>query len=77
MKIRLAYGKEGIEVEVPDDATIVEPRFVAGIADEAAALRDAMRSPISAPPLAARVKAGFRGGDWVSHLYLLIYCSAR
>ena len=58
MKIRLAYGKEGIEVEVPDDATIVEPRFVAGIADEAAALRDAMRSPISAPPLAARVKAG-------------------
>ena len=51
MKIRLAYGKEGLEIEVPDHATVVEPMFTPGIDDEAAALREAMRSPIDCASL--------------------------
>jgi len=40
MKVRLAYGKQGLEVSVPDDATVVEPGFAPGLEDEAAAFRE-------------------------------------
>jgi hypothetical protein len=52
MKIDLAYGRTGLTVDLPADrTTIVEPRFVPGLPDEADALREALRNPISAPPL--------------------------
>ena len=53
MKVRLAYGKEGLWVELPDDnVTVVEPRFVPGLPDEAEAIRSALREPIGTPLLA-------------------------
>ena len=64
MKITLAYGKTGLGIELPDawDVTVVEPRFVPGLADEAAALRQALRAPIGAGPLRQQVKATDRVG---------------
>jgi nickel-dependent lactate racemase len=57
MKVRLAYGKEGLWVELPDDnVTMVEPRFVPGLPDEAEAIRNALREPIGTPPLRDLVK---------------------
>lgn len=57
MKVRLAYGKEGLWVELPDDnVTVVEPRFVPGLPDEMEALRSALRKPIGTPPLRDLVK---------------------
>ena len=61
MKVHLQYGREGLDVEVPGtDVTVVEPRFVPGLPDEAAAFREAVRGPIGARPLREIVKAGDR-----------------
>ncbi|MBN1813677.1 MAG: nickel-dependent lactate racemase [Anaerolineae bacterium] len=53
MQIQLAYGRDSLWVEFPDDArvTVIEPRFVAGLPDERAALVAALRSPKGARPL--------------------------
>lgn len=58
MKVRLAYGRQGLDVDLPDhNVTVVEPRFVEGLADEAAAIRAALRAPIGTPPLRDLVRA--------------------
>ncbi len=52
MRVRLAYGREGLWVELPDrNVTVLEPAFVAGLPDERAALMEALRRPLGAPPL--------------------------
>ena len=52
MKINLPYGRTYITAEVPfPDVTILEPRFVEGLADEADAFAGAVRSPINLPAL--------------------------
>jgi nickel-dependent lactate racemase len=52
MRVKLAYGKEGLWVELPErNVTVVEPRYVPGLADEREALRQALRTPIGTPPL--------------------------
>ena len=58
MNIELAYGHNGLTVDLPDGTDVVESRFVPGVLDEAAAIRDALRRPIESPPLAAKVKPG-------------------
>jgi len=59
MKVKLAYGKEGLWVELPDhNVTVVEPRFVPGLPDEAEAIRSALREPIATLPLRDLVKRG-------------------
>ncbi len=51
-RLRLQYGTDGIELATDaPDVTVIEPRFVAGLPDEAAAFREAVRRPIGAPPL--------------------------
>ena len=51
-KVRLAYGRDGLVVNLPADrATIVEPTYVPGLPDPAGAIRDAIRNPLSSPPL--------------------------
>ena len=59
MKIKLAYGKSGLEVELPDAGVdVIEPHFVAGLRDEQQALRQALRDPIASPPLRELVNPG-------------------
>jgi lactate racemase len=64
MHINLAYGTNGLEIDLPDglDVTVVEPRFVPGLPAPQAALRDALRAPIAAPPLRDVVKPTDRVG---------------
>jgi nickel-dependent lactate racemase len=58
-KIHLQYGAQGIDLEVDaPNVTIVEPRFVPGLPDEAKAFQDAVRNPIGTKPLREQVKAG-------------------
>jgi nickel-dependent lactate racemase len=53
MRVNLAYGSDGLDVELPDrNVTVIEPVELPGLSDEAGALRDALRNPIAAPPLA-------------------------
>jgi nickel-dependent lactate racemase len=54
MRVELAFGKSGMEVELPEGLRyqFLEARSAVGLADEAAALAAAMDAPIGAPPLA-------------------------
>jgi nickel-dependent lactate racemase len=58
--LRLAYGRDGLALEVPDDAEVVVPEEPAALDDEAAAVRRALRSPSSGPGLDALVRPGER-----------------
>lgn len=60
MEVALAYGREGLGVSVPDDATVLLPREVPGVPDERAALREALRHPIGGAPLRDCVRPGDR-----------------
>ena len=52
MRVKLAYGRSGLSVELPDErTTVVEPTYVPGLPDAVGAIRDALRNPIGAPPL--------------------------
>ncbi|MCU0504067.1 MAG: nickel-dependent lactate racemase, partial [Anaerolineae bacterium] len=53
MRLKLAYGKTGLPLELPDDwrVSVIEPRYVPGLRDPAAALSAALRQPTAAPPL--------------------------
>ena len=63
MQLNLAYGRDGLLIDLPDrigqnDVDIITPRFVPGLPDEPAAIRQALRSPIASPPLAELVQPG-------------------
>ena len=53
MELKLAYGREGLPVTLPDDAevTVISPRYVEGLADEGAALRAALETPLGSAGL--------------------------
>jgi nickel-dependent lactate racemase len=55
MKVQLAYGKQGLPLELPDewDVTVIEPRYVPGLPDPSAAIHHALRQPIGMSALAA------------------------
>ncbi len=62
-KVRLQYGTEGLEVEIDSPhVTVVQPRYIEGLPDEAAAFREAVRRPIESRPL----KELIRGTDRVA-----------
>ncbi len=59
MKVRLAYGETGMEIDVPADRTVVvTPRQMHAVADERAAVLAALRRPTVGAPLRERVKPG-------------------
>ncbi len=61
MKVKLAYGRDGLEVELPDDrTTVIEPTFVPGLPDAEGAILTALRNPIGTSPLRRLVKPGQR-----------------
>jgi lactate racemase len=57
-RVRLAYGRSGLEVELPAEADVLEPRRLDGLPDEAGAIRRALRDPIGSRPLRALVPRG-------------------
>ena len=59
MKIKLAYGRDGLDICLPADrTTVIEPEFVPGLPDEAGALRTALRDPVGTRPLRHVVEPG-------------------
>jgi lactate racemase len=59
-EVRLAYGRQGLLARVPDEAVVLSPTELPGLADEAGAVRDALRAPTLGPPLAELVGPGDR-----------------
>lgn len=64
MRLKLAYGKDGLPLELDDslNVTVVEPAFVPALPDAAAAVREALGRPIGSPPLRDLVRPGMRVG---------------
>ena len=61
MKVRLAYGAGGLEVDLPEErTTVVEPAYQAGAPDEPAVLRRALREPVAGPPLSELGRPGMK-----------------
>src|SRR3954471_10472949 len=61
VKVRLAYGIGGLEVDLPEEGpTVVEPAYHEGAADELAVLREALRVPVAGPPLRELAKPGMK-----------------
>ena len=58
MKIKLAYGREGLDINLPDslDVDVLEPEYTEGLPDQAAAIEDALLSPIDSRPLREIIK---------------------
>ncbi len=64
MHVKLAYGKTGLDLRLPDDlaVTVVQPVFVPGLPGPAAALAAALREPRGAAALREQVRPGERVG---------------
>jgi nickel-dependent lactate racemase len=60
VRVELAYGQFGLTIDLPDGAMVIRARDVAGVSDEAEALRAAMRGPIASRPLSKLVRRGQR-----------------
>jgi lactate racemase len=59
MRIKLAYGENGLDVDVPGDrTTLVEPVFRPGAESPRRLLQEALRNPVAGPPLRERVRPG-------------------
>jgi len=67
-RVRLAYGRSGLEVDVPADADVLEPQQLNGVLDEAAVIRRALRDPIASEPLRRVVPRGAAVGISVCDL---------
>ena len=67
-KVKLAYGKSGLEINVADDAVIIEPHHLEGLADEKKAVLTALRAPIGTPPLRSMVRAADKVAIVISDL---------
>jgi nickel-dependent lactate racemase len=60
MKVDLKYGRQGLEVNLPDSTDVLSTRYLPGLVDEAAAIHKALAEPIASPPLSSLVKPGDR-----------------
>jgi nickel-dependent lactate racemase len=61
MKVKLAYGRGHLSVDVPKDrTTVIEPSHVKGLADERTAVLQALENPVATIPLKEWIKPGDR-----------------
>lgn len=70
MNVKLAYGKKGLAINLPDDLNvqIVEPKYLPGLPNQAQAVADALRKPITSKPLKELVKPADRVGIVVNDI---------
>jgi nickel-dependent lactate racemase len=59
MRLRIDYGVDGLEVELPAErVTVIEPVFRPALPDAHAALVRALQAPVGSPPLRTLVRRG-------------------
>lgn len=60
LKIKIAYGRNGLTVDVPDKNLykVVEPKFVPGVKDPYKSIINSLQNPISSAPLNELLKPG-------------------
>jgi nickel-dependent lactate racemase len=70
MKIHLAYGKNGLDVNLDDawNVQVVEPQYLPGLPEPLQALREALQKPAGTAPLADLAGPGDRVGIIVNDI---------
>jgi nickel-dependent lactate racemase len=58
MNLQMDYGRNGLNLTLPDSADVFLARDAAPLADEAAAIRESLRNPIGCAPLRERLREG-------------------
>jgi lactate racemase len=59
MNVTLAYGRTGLDIELPDErTTVIAPVYRPAAPDGYTALVTALREPVAGPPLRTRVRPG-------------------
>lgn len=57
MQVRIPYGKSEVTLDLDRvNATVLEPRFVAGLPDEEAAFIESCKAPMGGPPLSRAIQ---------------------
>ncbi|MBD5657404.1 MAG: DUF2088 domain-containing protein, partial [Candidatus Eremiobacteraeota bacterium] len=51
MNVRVAYGREGLNLDLPDHTAVIVPNDPPPLPDERSAFERAVRGPIGAKPL--------------------------
>ncbi len=70
MLVDLAYGVDGLTVVVPDDATVILPTELPGLADQEGAISDALARPLAGPSLHDLVRShGLHGAPRVAVVF--------
>jgi lactate racemase len=61
VRVRLAYGERGLDVELPRDrTTVIAPTYESPAVDAREAVRNELREPVAGPPLQDLVRSGQR-----------------
>lgn len=60
MKVTLAYGKDGLSINVPNYSTVIEPTHLERIENDHEAVLSALRNPSGTKPLREMVKSSDR-----------------
>jgi nickel-dependent lactate racemase len=60
MLVPVAYGVDGVDVTAPDDATVIVPSELPGLADPEEAVRGALEHPLAGPPLSRLAEGAAR-----------------
>ena len=56
--VSLAYGRTGLAISIPEAADVLLSQYIPGLANEAEAIRNALRQPIASAPLREKVQPG-------------------
>ncbi|MEJ7432955.1 lactate racemase domain-containing protein, partial [Staphylococcus warneri] len=57
MLTKVLYGKSEIDVEVPDDSTVIEPLNIDPVENVEGTIKDVLQHPTNSKPLKDRVKS--------------------
>lgn len=60
MKLKVAYGRDGLLIDLPDDVSVISPDDPPRLADEHAGFLEAVRRPTGAGPLREMIAPGDR-----------------
>jgi nickel-dependent lactate racemase len=60
MRMQLAYGRHGLEVDLPDEADVIRPAYPPAPRDSHRILLDALATPSGCPPLSRTIRPGSR-----------------
>ena len=71
MKIKIDYGKNGLIIEVPDNATVLKPKHKEKIYNPEAVIKSSLSNPINNPPLINPKKKGMKKGNIIKKEFQL------